>query len=103
VVEITHFYRNYHSSRWLKGLFAIRMNRPLNAHALSYLHDEFADLCLENGFHQQPYSELEQDEPEFRHLTRLAFRFNGRDHGRLRELINFINQPDNWQRDLSHA
>ncbi len=44
MVEIAHFYRNYHSSRWLKGLFVIRMNRPLNARALSGLHDEFADL-----------------------------------------------------------
>jgi uncharacterized protein (TIGR00730 family) len=103
VVEITHFYRNYHSSRWLKGLFAVRMNRPLNARALAYLHDEFADLCLADGFHQQPYCELEQDEPEFRHLIRLAFHFTGRDHGRLRELINFINLPENWQRELPRA
>ncbi len=103
VVEITHFYRNYHSSRWLKGLFALRMNRPLNARALAYLHDEFADLCQADGFHQQPYCELEQDEPEFRHLIRLAFHFNGRDHGRLRELINFINLPENWQRELPRA
>ncbi|HEY8330241.1 LOG family protein [Pseudomonas sp. MAP12] len=103
VVEITHFYRNYHSSRWLKGLFAIRMNRPLNAHALAYLHEEFTDLCLEGSFAQQPYSELEQDEPEFSHLVRLAFHFNGRDHGRLRELINFINMPENWQRELPHV
>ena len=103
VVEITHFYRNYHSSRWLKGLFAVRMNRPLNARALAYLHDEFADLCQADGFHQQPYCDLEQDEPEFRHLIRLAFHFNGRDHGRLRELINFINLPENWQREQPRA
>src|SRR5690606_18858089 len=28
--EIARFYRNYHSSRWLKDSFVIRMNHPLN-------------------------------------------------------------------------
>jgi hypothetical protein len=83
-------------------MFAIRMNRPLNAQALKQLQAEFSDLCLEGDFHQQPYCELEQDEPEFCHLIRLAFQFNGRDHGRLRQLIDFINLPENWQRDLPH-
>lgn len=98
VEEIAQFYSNFHSSRWLKDRFVIRLNHPLSKRALGLLHDEFADLCLVDGFHQQPYSESELDEPEFAHLTRLAFAFNGRDQGRLRELLNFINQPENWER-----
>lgn len=101
VVEITHFYRNYHSSRWLKEIFAIRMNHALNAHALHALHEGFGDLCLSGGFVQKPYCKLESDEPEFCHLTRLTFHFNGRDQGRLRELIDFINLPQNWQREAN--
>jgi hypothetical protein len=42
---------------------------------------------------------LESDEPEFCHLIRLAFNFNARDHGRLRELLDFINLPQNWQQN----
>ncbi|MBO3274657.1 LOG family protein [Pseudomonas schmalbachii] len=94
--EIAQFYSNFNSSRWLKDRFVIRLNHALKQSALDRLHEEFLDICLNDGFHQQPYSELEQDEPEFFHLTRLAFTFNGRDHGRLRELVNFINQPENW-------
>ncbi len=94
--EISRFYRNFHSSRWLKSSFVIRMNHPLNEAALKTLHKEFADLCLEGGYQQQPYCESETDEPELCNLIRLAFRFNGRDHGRLRELVNFINLPQNW-------
>ena len=30
-------------------------------------------------------------------LFRLELIFNARDFGRLRHLINYINQPDNWQ------
>ncbi len=99
VVEVTHFYRNYHSSRWLRDLFALRLVHPLNTRALGLLHREFADLSKDGQFSQLPYCALDQDEPEFCHLTRLTFLFNGRDHGRLRALIDFVNQPDHWQRD----
>ncbi|AGI23427.1 LOG family protein [Pseudomonas sp. MT3] len=98
VEEIAQFYSNFHSSRWLKDRFVIRLNHPLSTRALELLGQEFGNLCVTDGFHQQPYSESELDEPEFSHLTRLAFAFNGRDQGRLRELLNFINQPENWER-----
>ena len=94
--EIAQFYRNYHSSRLLKDRFVIRLNHALNDTAMHLLNSEFAELCLSGGFRQQPPSEAEQDEPELRHLTRLAFAFNGRDHGRLRELLNTVNQPQHW-------
>lgn len=94
--EIADFYGNYHSSRWLKDLFVIRLNHPLSQAALAELHSRFHDLCKRPGFQQQPYCESEQDEPELCHLTRLAFAFHGRDHGRLRELLDYVNQPQNW-------
>lgn len=94
--EIAQFYRNFHSSRWLKGLFVIRMNHALNEAALQRIGEEFADLCLHGGFSQQPYCASESDEPELCHLMRLAFAFNGRDHGRLRELLDFINLEQHW-------
>lgn len=96
--EIARFYGNFHSTRWLKNDFVIRMNHPLTDSALHTLHEEFKGLCLQGGFEQRPYCEPERDEPEFCHLIRLAFRFNGRDHGRLRELVDFINLPEHWVR-----
>ncbi|ACO79995.1 hypothetical protein AvCA_38540 [Azotobacter vinelandii CA] len=94
--EIAQFYRNYHSSRWIKDRFVIRMHHPLSEAALARLRDEFADLCLSGTFEQQGYCETEQDEPELCHLIRLSFIFNARDHGRLRELLNFINLSQHW-------
>jgi uncharacterized protein (TIGR00730 family) len=96
VQEIAQFYANYHSSRWLNDKFVIRMNHPLSAAALASLENEFSSLCLTEGFQQQPVCASESDEPEFCHLIRLAFNFNARDHGRLRELLDFINLPQNW-------
>ena len=94
--HILRFYGNFHSSRWLKRQFVIRMNHPLNEAALDVLHNEYSELCLHDGFKQQPYCESETDEPELCHLIRLAFTFNGRNYGRLRELVDFINLPQNW-------
>ena len=96
VQEITDFYRNYHSSRWLKDLLAIRLQRPLNPVAIEQLHQQFGELSRDGRFLQQPYCSLDQDEPEFCHLTRLTFPFTAHDQGRLRELIDFTNQPQNW-------
>lgn len=94
--EITQFYRNFHSSRWLKNDFVVRMNHPLSEAALRQLDEHYGDLCLNTGYTQRAYDEADKEEAEFAELTRLIFAFNGRDHGRLRELLDFINLPENW-------
>lgn len=96
-LEIARFYRSFHSTRWFKNRFVIRMNYPLNEQAIETLHKEFIDLCVSGGYAQVPYCPEEHNEPEFCNQHRLEFVFNGRDHGRLRELVDFINLPQNWQ------
>ncbi|CAM3071094.1 Rossman fold protein, TIGR00730 family [Pseudomonas floridensis] len=96
VEEISQFYRNYHSSRWLKNTFVIRMHHPLSEQALHHLQDAFADLCLSENFQQHGYQGEEHDEAQYSHLKRLAFTFTGRNQGRLRELVDYINLPKNW-------
>lgn len=96
VAEINQFYSNYHSSRWLKNQFVIRTHHPLSEAALQDIQEGFADLRLSGTFHQHAYAGEEHDEAQFSHLSRLAFAFNGRDQGRLRELVDFINLSENW-------
>ena len=96
VEEINQFYSNYHSSRWLKSQFVIRMHHPLSEAALYDIQEGFADLRLSGKYHQQPDSGAEHEVGNFSHLTRLSFAFNGRDQGRLRELVDFVNLPENW-------
>jgi uncharacterized protein (TIGR00730 family) len=96
VEEINQFYSNFHSTRWLKKQFVIRMRHALNDAALAHIQDEFADLRLNDDFHQHVYQGQEHDDAQFSHLTRLAFSFNGRNQGRLRELVNYINRAENW-------
>ncbi|MCS4284374.1 uncharacterized protein (TIGR00730 family) [Pseudomonas sp. BIGb0278] len=98
VEEITQFYNNYHSSRWLKNQFVIRMHHPLSEAALFDAQEAFADLRLSGTFQQQADASAEHEVDSFDHLTRLTFAFTGRDQGRLRELIDFINLSENWAR-----
>ena len=100
VAEIEQFYRNYHSSRWLKDQFVIRMHHPLSEAALSAIGERFTDLCLSGHFQQQPDTGAEHERDDFSHLTRLVFAFSGRNQGRLRELVDFINLPENWAKPL---
>jgi uncharacterized protein (TIGR00730 family) len=99
VAEINQFYSNFHSSRWLKNTFVIRMHHALSDQALGQIQETFADLRTSDDFQQHNYQE-EHDEAQFSHLTRLAFKFTGRNHGRLRELVNFINQSEHWARPV---
>ena len=103
VAEINQFYANYHSSRWLKNQFVMRMQHPLSEAALQDMQEAFADLRLSGDFSQHAYSGPEQDEARFSHLHRLVFAFNGRDQGRLRELVDFINLPENRETPQSPA
>lgn len=96
VEEIARFYRNVHSSRWLNEHFVIRLNHPLSETALAELNKDFASLCKQEGFIQRQAFEQEQDEPELLGLPRLVFAFNGRDYGRLRTLLDALNEPQNW-------
>ncbi|MDO7927813.1 LOG family protein [Pseudomonas sp. KFB-139] len=98
VEEINRFYSNFHSSRWLKNKFVIRMHHPLNEQALAHIQKAFADICSSEDFHQHTYQGEEHDEAQFSDLTRLAFSFTGRNQGRLRELIDYINLPENLVR-----
>jgi uncharacterized protein (TIGR00730 family) len=103
VEQINQFYSNFHSSRWLKRQFVIRMNHKLSDQALEHMQVAFADLCLSDQFHQHAYSGEEHDDAQYSHLARLAFAFNARNQGRLRELIDYINLPENWAQSKPQA
>ena len=96
-VEIANFYSSFHSTRWFNNVFVVRINHPLNDQALETLHSDFIDLCASGGYTQVPYCAATHNEPEFCNQSRLEFVFNNRDHGRLRELVDFINLPHNWK------
>src|SRR6516165_115823 len=88
---ITRFYRNFHSSRFVKDLFVIRLKHAPADSALEAMNEDFADLIIGPKLQRiepTPEETADQDNLE---LPRIAFGFNRRDYGRLRQLIDALN------------
>lgn len=91
--EINGFYRNYHSSRFVRDGMILRVQRPVTEILLNTLNERFAALCLDGGQFTAADSLPEEEAgPEFANLHRILFPFNRKNHGRLRRVIDVINQ-----------
>jgi hypothetical protein len=95
VREVTTFYRVYHSMRYVKGDLVLRLQTPLSDRALDQVRWEFKDVVAGGGtFEQTAALPPEANEPHLKDLPRLRFRFDRHNHGRLRQLIDFINRAE---------
>jgi uncharacterized protein (TIGR00730 family) len=89
--EVTHFYSNYHSVRYSKDDLLIRLRRAPSPAQLEQITEKFSDIKVKGVFRVNGPLPVERDEPTISHLPRLIFHFNRREHGRLRMLINYLN------------
>lgn len=89
---IIRFYRVYHSLRFVREALVLRLCCPLSEDTLDDLNHEFRDILTTGRIIQGPALPEEENEPELASLPRLIFRFNRRDFGRLRLLIDRVNQ-----------
>ncbi len=92
IERINHFYRRYHSLRHVGRQLVIRLVSDVSPQAVSELNGLFKDMLVPGGriVPSGPLPE-EADEPEIAHLPRLVMDFNSRDFGRLRSLIDVVN------------
>lgn len=92
VEKINHFYSRYHSMRYVNKKLVIRLASALNPVSVEKLNNDFSDILVPGGSIclSEPLSE-EIDEPEIIDLPRLIVDFNLMDFGRLRALIDEIN------------
>src|SRR5687767_4300319 len=91
VQEVTRFYDNYHSIRYAKDDIVFRLNRKPTDAQLAEISRRFSDIKVKGEFRATGPLPVEKDEPALGRLPRLVFTFNRRDHGRLRMLINHLN------------
>jgi len=87
--HVQRFYRNYHSQRFVHEHLVLRMNHALSHEAVGRLNDEFADLVAEGRIEQRGPFDAEDDHLD---LPRLSFIFTRHGYGRLRLLIDRINE-----------
>ncbi|MEZ6318716.1 MAG: LOG family protein, partial [Phycisphaerales bacterium] len=86
--HITRFYRNYHSSRYVRDDLVIRIKTRLSDEAIAMLNDEFAVLVKTGKIVQRgPYTA----ERDHRDLPRIAFTHTRHKFALVRRLIDRIN------------
>jgi uncharacterized protein (TIGR00730 family) len=92
VKHINRFYSRYHSMRYVNGQLVFRLTSVLAPLHIQKLRERFQDILLPQGkmVLSGPLPE-EKDEAEISHLPRLVVDFNRQDFGRLRILIDAIN------------
>jgi uncharacterized protein (TIGR00730 family) len=94
VEEITAFYRNFNSYRFVKDDLVIRLNHPPEPALIDRLNRDFADIVTGRTGHKVRETDAlpaESDDPSTLHLPRLLMRFNREDFPRLRQMIDVIN------------
>jgi len=89
VEEITGFYRNYHSSRYVDELLVLRVRRGPDEEQLEAVNREFSDILV--GGRIEVRSVLPREAGEVDRFPRITLRFNHRSIGRLRQLIDRLN------------
>ncbi len=88
---ITRFYRNFHSSRFVKDLFVIRLKHAPSESAIAAMNEDFADIISGVPIKTISATAEEIEDRDHVELARIAFGFNRKDYGRLRQLIDVLN------------
>jgi uncharacterized protein (TIGR00730 family) len=88
---ITRFYRNYHSSRFVGDLLVIRLQHAPSETALAALNEDFAEIIPGKPVRVIGVTPEEREDDDVLALPRIAFGFDRRSYGRLRELIDRLN------------
>jgi uncharacterized protein (TIGR00730 family) len=88
---ITRFYRNYHSMRFVKDLLVIRLNHVPAQSAVAGLNEDFADIASGGKIRIIEATPEEVEDQDAVRQPRIAVEFNRRDYGRLRQMIDVLN------------
>jgi len=91
VQEIKRFYSNYHSSRFVKDLFLLRVHR-VSPELIKELNHHFSGILRAKGrFQMMEALPEEGNEAEILNLPRIALPFNRMSYGKIRQAIDLIN------------
>ena len=89
--ELLGFYRNYRSCRWVGDLLVLRMAVAPDRSQLAELNRRFADIVTTGVIRPVDPLPPERADDDVVDLPRLALRFDKVHYGRLRHLIDAVN------------
>ncbi len=90
--EILGFYRNYQSCRWVGDLLVMRLKVAPDRAALADLNQRFGDIVASGAMRMSKPLPPERADADDLDLPRLVFRFDKIHYGRLRQLIDALNE-----------
>jgi hypothetical protein len=93
VDELTGFYANYHSMRFVEGELVLRVHHAPDPDQLAKLNQEFADIVTRGEIEVVGPTKVEVADNDFAELERVKFRFDRHGWARLRMLIDELNRP----------
>lgn len=88
---VTRFYRNFHSTRFVKDVLVIRLNHAPPDSAIEAMNEDFKDIILGQPIKRIEATPEEREDKEALELERISFGFNRRDYGRLRQMLDVLN------------
>ena len=91
VDEVTGFYANYHSQRFVDGRLVLRLRHAPDDATLDALTDEFSDIIVRGRIEHIDATPAERDDDDHVNLDRVSLRFDRRGFARLRALIDRLN------------
>ena len=89
--EITGFYANYHSQRYVDGKLVLRLQHAPTAEQVDEVNDLFADILVTGRISSVGATPAEAEDGDQPDLPRLLLHFDRRSLGRLRALIDHLN------------
>ena len=89
--EIMRFYHVYNSMRYVRDELYLRLHHDVDDDLLERLNTEYADILEKGTIRRVEAHDFESDDEHLVDLPRLALHFNRRDIGRLRQMVDRIN------------
>jgi hypothetical protein len=89
--EITRFYANYHSQRFVDGRLVLRLLHSPTRAQVAEINRLFSDIVVSGAIEAIPATPAEAEDGDYPDLPRLRLHFDRRSLGRLRALIDHLN------------
>ncbi|OIO37665.1 MAG: hypothetical protein AUJ72_04110 [Candidatus Omnitrophica bacterium CG1_02_46_14] len=89
VEELVRFYSNYHSSRFFKDSYLIRLRKPLSDSQIQFLNKNFKMILKTGNFER--LTDLSEEDNKDTKLERIVFDFDRSGYNHLRTLIDYLN------------
>jgi len=98
--EVMNFYRVFDSMRYIRDALVLRLRSEPSDEYVARLNDQYKDVIVSGRIEKVAVHPFESDEEHLSHLTRLRMKFNRRNLGRLRQLIDQLNRDLEPMSDL---